>query len=79
MTLVTTDANTGMRRGGIRWPNGNPPTPNGCRWCGVVEREHARRWTNGAHWHMWTAPTDVQRLTRMRARAALKNRQRANA
>jgi hypothetical protein len=70
MTLATTDPASGMRRGGIRWPNGNPPNPDGCRWCGVAEREHCGRWTNGAGWHQWTQPTSTQRLARMRARRA---------
>lgn len=68
MTLVTTDPATELRRGGIRWPDGSPPTPDGCRWCGFTRREHAGRWTNGAHWHFWTPPTRAQRLARMRAR-----------
>lgn len=72
MTLPTTDPKTGMRRGGIRWSNGNPPTPNGCRWCGAPERGHCGRWTNGAGWHQWTPPTAAQRITRMRARRAAK-------
>ncbi|GGM93454.1 hypothetical protein GCM10011609_33720 [Lentzea pudingi] len=43
-------------------------TPNGCRWCGVVQREHARRWTPPTGWHQWEPPTDEQRKHRMLAR-----------
>lgn len=43
-------------------------TPNGCRWCGIEQREHMQRWKPPAGWHKWEAPTDVQRLARMRAR-----------
>lgn len=42
--------------------------PNGCRHCGLPERGHFQRWTRDAGWHGWTAPTDAQRLERMRAR-----------
>lgn len=40
-------------------------TPNGCRWCGVTEREHYRRWKLPAGWHQWEPPTDEQRKSRM--------------
>lgn len=43
-------------------------TPNGCRWCGLEEREHYRRWKPLVGWHYWVAPTDEQRKQRMRAR-----------
>ena len=43
--------------------------PAGCRHCGIEYRApHGRRWTAEAGWHTWTAPTDVERLERMRAR-----------
>jgi hypothetical protein len=42
--------------------------PNGCRHCGVPEGEHGRRWKADAGVHAWMAPTDGQRLQRMRAR-----------
>lgn len=44
--------------------------PNACRWCGIPEREHVQRWKPEASWHKWTAPTNEQRLERMRARRA---------
>ncbi|ONI92657.1 hypothetical protein ALI22I_02635 [Saccharothrix sp. ALI-22-I] len=43
-------------------------TPNGCRWCGLGEREHYRRWKPPVGWHHWTPPTDDQRKERMQAR-----------
>ncbi|PBC69670.1 hypothetical protein BX265_7008 [Streptomyces sp. TLI_235] len=46
------------------------PTPNGCRWCGIAERVHARQWVEGAGWHAWAAPTAEQRKARMKARRA---------
>jgi hypothetical protein len=42
--------------------------PGGCRHCGLEKHGHFQRWTSEARWHGWTAPTDVQRLARMRAR-----------
>lgn len=68
MTLVTTDPKTGLRRGPIRYPDGQPPVPSGCRWCGIEERHHAQRWSDAAEWHTWAAPTDAQILARMLAR-----------
>jgi hypothetical protein len=44
--------------------------PNACGWCGVSDREHLQRWTKGAGWHVWSAPTQEQRKERMLARAA---------
>jgi hypothetical protein len=46
------------------------PNPSGCRWCGVDEREHASRWVRSVGQHLWSAPTEAQRLARMRARRA---------
>jgi hypothetical protein len=42
--------------------------PNGCAACGIVEREHGKRWTRGVNFHIWIAPTDEVRLGRMLAR-----------
>lgn len=45
--------------------------PNGCRWCGTDRQIHAQRWHPDAGengWHGWTAPTNEQRLARIRAR-----------
>ncbi|MDH6710107.1 hypothetical protein P3T27_006856 [Kitasatospora sp. MAA19] len=44
------------------------PAPNGCRWCGIDERVHARQWVEEAGWHAWTSPTGEQRKARMKAR-----------
>lgn len=44
------------------------PSPNGCRHCGEEERDHARVWLPDIGWHTWQAPTDAQRLERMRRR-----------
>lgn len=62
MTLVTSDPATGLRRGPIRWPDGKPPTPFGCRRCGHPENRH------GLGWHQWERPTKAQMLARMKAR-----------
>lgn len=62
MDLVTSDPATGLRRGPIRWPDGKPPTPFGCRRCGHPENRH------GLGWHRWERPTKAQMLARMRAR-----------
>ncbi|WP_371793877.1 hypothetical protein OIE91_11470 [Streptomyces albidoflavus] len=70
MRLVTRDRSTGLRRGPIRYPDGHPPVPSGCRWCGVPDRQHARRWSGAVGWHPWTPPTPAQALARMRARRA---------
>ncbi|MGA4544419.1 hypothetical protein ACPA54_30970 [Uniformispora flossi] len=42
--------------------------PNGCRWCGIGQYEHAQRWMPEVGWHEWTPPTDEQRKSRMKAR-----------
>jgi hypothetical protein len=42
--------------------------PNGCRWCGIGQYEHAQRWMPEVGWHAWAAPTDEQRKARMKAR-----------
>lgn len=44
--------------------------PSGCGACGIDEREHLQRWTEGARWHVWQAPTQAQRKARMLARCA---------
>ena len=45
------------------------PSPSGCRYCGVDQRDHMQRWTppskGGPGWHQWTAPTQEQIKTRM--------------
>lgn len=44
------------------------PSPSGCRWCGVDERQHLSRWRSSVEWHKWTPPTLEQRKARMIAR-----------
>ncbi|MFE7547031.1 hypothetical protein [Streptomyces gardneri] len=68
MSLVTRDPATGLRRNPIRYRDGHPPVPSGCRWCGAGEYGHAQRHTPGHGWHTWEQPTDAQILVRMRAR-----------
>ena len=70
MTLVTRDPTTGLRRNGIRYRDGNPPIPSGCRWCGISERYHGQRWVPSHSWHKWEQPTPAQILARMKARRA---------
>lgn len=68
MTLVTRDPATGLRHSGIRHPNGQPPTPFGCRWCGTEDRSHGRTWTPSVGMHAWQRPTNAQITARMQAR-----------
>ncbi|MEV1168573.1 hypothetical protein [Nonomuraea sp. NPDC049784] len=42
--------------------------PNGCRWCGLAQRDHFQRWTPAAGWHGWTPPTQEQIKQRMKGR-----------
>jgi hypothetical protein len=70
MTLVTTDPATGLRRGPIRYPDGRPPVPSGCRWCGTQRGHHGSSWSRAVGLHRWEKPTDKQVLARMRARRA---------
>jgi hypothetical protein len=44
--------------------------PDACRHCDIPQRMHCQRYTDSVGWHGWAAPTDQQRLTRMRARRA---------
>lgn len=46
--------------------------PNGCRHCGVTQRGHGQRWVPGIGRHVFTQPTDTQRLARMYARRAIR-------
>ena len=38
---------------------------NGCRYCGELERDHARVWTEGVGWHTYVEPGDVVRRSRL--------------
>lgn len=69
-TLVTRDPATGLRRNPIRHPDGQPPTPFGCRRCGNPQGSHGRSYIAGAGIHTWERPTNAQILARMRARRA---------
>ncbi|GLX54465.1 hypothetical protein Shyhy01_74140 [Streptomyces hygroscopicus subsp. hygroscopicus] len=54
VTLVTRAPSTGLRRGPIRFPDGHPPVPSGCRWCGMPEGTHGRRrYIPSAGTHAW--------------------------
>ncbi|MFI1472092.1 hypothetical protein [Streptomyces wuyuanensis] len=76
--------------GALPMPVGNPAPPalshipdyghgtevNGCRHCGVPEREHMQRWSRrdgerGPGWHTWTQPTQEQIKERMRRRRSV--------
>ncbi|MFF2612294.1 hypothetical protein [Kitasatospora sp. NPDC058046] len=43
-----------------------------CRHCPLLERGHARQWTEAAGWHPWTPPAEQQLRDRARARLAAK-------
>lgn len=49
------------------------PNPNGCTHCGVDERGHALLWLRSTGWHNWEAPSDAQRLFRMKQRRAARH------
>jgi hypothetical protein len=59
---------SGMRHGHIRHPEGQPPTPYGCRWCGTEHHRHGLQYLRERGGHRWGRPTDAQILARMRAR-----------
>lgn len=61
--LTTIDRGTGLRRGPVRFPDGSPPPPHGCRWCGRPT------WKHGLN-EEWTRPTPAQVVARMKARRA---------
>ncbi|MFJ4627108.1 hypothetical protein [Streptomyces sp. NPDC088847] len=58
----------GLDHGPVRHPDGTPPTPFGCRWCGIAPDEHRGRRTAAAGLHTWQHPTRAQILARMLAR-----------
>jgi len=66
--LLHRDCDTGMAHGNVRWPEGQPPTPFGCRWCGTEQRFHGRRNLRGRNSHCWVQPTQAQIKARMLAR-----------
>ncbi|MFD9721060.1 hypothetical protein [Streptomyces sp. NPDC059076] len=62
------DETTGMLHGHIHFPDGSPPAPSGCRWCGQEKRLHGRWWRPGKGYHSYEMPTQAQIKARMRAR-----------
>lgn len=67
----TADPESGMLHGPVRFPDGNPPLPHGCRWCGRPTYQHgARDWIASVGPHDWTRPTPAQTVARMKARRA---------
>lgn len=54
-----------------RLPPADIPTPDGCRHCGTVQREHPQKYHEVAGFHGWVEPTDAQRKERMLARRRL--------
>jgi hypothetical protein len=65
--LPLTDPVTGTRHGYIRYRDGNPPTPFGCRWCGIDVDNHDGGSIPGRP-HTFTRPTCKQQKLRMIAR-----------
>ncbi|MFF0790424.1 hypothetical protein [Streptomyces spiralis] len=61
---------TGMLHGHIRWPHGTTPPPFSCRWCGIEQRSHGRRYLPRRGYHNWEQPTQAQIKARMLARRA---------
>ncbi|MFE9127006.1 hypothetical protein ACFYOF_16575 [Streptomyces sp. NPDC007148] len=51
----------------VRWPQGQPPTPFGCRWCGIAG-PHGWQYLPKRGYHQWEQPTERQILARMKAR-----------
>ncbi|MFI2632574.1 hypothetical protein ACH5A2_19580 [Streptomyces collinus] len=59
---------TGIAHGYVRWPDGRPATPFGCRWCGTQQSHHGRSYMRGRGMHGWEQPTQAQIKARMVAR-----------
>lgn len=59
---------TGIAHGYVRWPDGRPATPFGCRWCGTRQSHHGRSYMRGRGMHGWERPTEAQIKARMIAR-----------
>ncbi|MFC8332795.1 hypothetical protein [Streptomyces olivaceus] len=66
--LTSTALAVAVARSRVRHPDGTPPPPYGCRWCGIHPADHRARRTTGAGLHTWEQPTPAQLLARMRAR-----------
>lgn len=69
MTLPYLDPVTGLRRSEIRHPDGCPPDPGGCRWCGRLPSVHwgAVRGVVCCKCEEWAPPTDAQIRARILA------------
>lgn len=54
----------------LQWMPVDVDAPDGCRYCDTPRHKHARLWSgeHGVSFHTWTAPTNRQRLYRMRWR-----------
>jgi len=50
----------------------NPP--NGCAVCGEVADQHVQQWHHSVGWHRWIAPSNAQRLARLRRNRELRYR-----
>ena len=61
---------SGIAHGYVRWPDGRPATPFGCRWCGTLRSHHGRSYMRGRGMHGWEQPTQAQIKARMLARRA---------
>lgn len=64
------DGTASIRFGNVRWPDGRPPTPFGCRWCGDERGHHGHQYLRGRGIHVWEQPTREQIKARMLARRA---------
>lgn len=62
------DPETGMLRGLIHFPDGSPPDPSACRWCGQPQGTHGQWWRPGKGYHQYETPTQAQMKARMVAR-----------
>lgn len=51
----------------LRVRHETPPTPKGCRWCGIPKRGHSKQWLP-KRIHGWEHPTEEQIAARKRAR-----------
>ncbi|MDG4792115.1 hypothetical protein O7626_40585 [Micromonospora sp. WMMD1102] len=52
----------------IRVRHEQAPTPMGCRWCGVGQRDHGQRWVPGKDFHGYEPPTQKQINARLRVK-----------
>lgn len=69
--LPIQDRVTGLRRGALRYTDGQPPPVDGCRWCALPGAGHGQgRWVDSRGWHQWAPPTEAQRVARKAARTA---------